>query len=392
MKTRSAGEKTLRRLTTVSVLAGLVLTGLFYLLAMQHIHTQAALALRERIFDNETEAGETLPALSEVYTGDRGLIEQVYAVEAAMIDDYEARKASIPYNSINRFRYQNEEVYYMPLSPATAGEKVSAGAGTLLRYADISFPAALIRRTTFLLLLVLAALSGLLVFVERKSAAALARKDSGMKNFFANASHELKTPLMAIRGYADGMERGIVTVPEGCAVIGRETDRMSALVGQILEASKLDSGAVRLHMEENDVREILYDALRVIEPAAKERGIELLPELPEPLPLVCDEELLFSAFSNILTNCVRYAGSKIELHAQRKPAGGLSVDIRNDGETLSDEDAAHIFDRFYKGSGGQTGIGLAISREYIALHRGTLCVSTEDGCTVFTAVLLQTEK
>jgi len=194
---------------------------------------------------------------------------------------------------------------------------------------------------------------------------------------------------MAIRGYADGMERGIVTVPEGCAVIGRETDRMSALVGQILEASKLDSGAVRLHMEENDVREILYDALRVIEPAAKERGIELLPE---PLPLVCDEELLFSAFSNILTNCVRYAGSKIELHAQRKPAGGLSVDIRNDGETLSDEDAAHIFDRFYKGSGGQTGIGLAISREYIALHRGTLCVSTEDGCTVFTAVLLQTEK
>ena len=150
MKTRSAGEKTLRRLTTVSVLAGLVLTGLFYLLAMQHIHTQAALALRERIFDNETEAGETLPALSEVYTGDRGLIEQVYAVEAAMIDDYEARKASIPYNSINRFRYKNEEVYYMPLSPATADEKIPAGAGTLLRYADISFPAALIRNLRLL--------------------------------------------------------------------------------------------------------------------------------------------------------------------------------------------------------------------------------------------------
>lgn len=86
-----------------------------------------------------------------------------------------------------------------------------------------------------------------------------------MKDFFANASHELKTPLMAIRSYADGLESGLVAQDRACAVITKKADRMASLVNVVLEFSKLDSGTVQPHMAENDVREILYDAVQVIE-------------------------------------------------------------------------------------------------------------------------------
>ncbi len=101
----------------------------------------------------------------------------------------------------------------------------------------------------------------------------------------------------------------------------------------------------------------------------------------------CDEELLFSVFSNLMTNCVQYAVHNIFIAAFRSPDGKmLTVLISDDGEELSEDDMAHMFERFYKGSGGQTGIGLALSREYVRLHHGELSVSVEKGRTVFRAV------
>ena len=85
-------------------------------------------------------------------------------------------------------------------------------------------------------------------------------KDKSMKDFFANASHELKTPIMVIKGYSDGLRDGIVTQGKVCQIIEKETERMTALINDILEFSKLDSGIVKPHIAEYDVREILYDA------------------------------------------------------------------------------------------------------------------------------------
>ena len=307
MKKAASSQKILRCLTLFSILIGLILIGLFYGLEMQHIHTQASVALKNKIFNNENEKGELLPALSYVYTGQRNETDMLFAVEAAMIDDYQANKNSIAYNSIRRFQYKNEEVYYMPLSAGIAGEKISAEDGILLLYADVSFSVNLVRRTTWLLLLALAVLSAALIFMERRSAAALEQRDAEMKAFFANASHELKTPLMAISGYADGIRQGIVKSDEGLDVIVKETDRMSDLIGNILELSKVDSGAIVPLMAENDIREILYDAAGIILPAAKQRGIALSLDLPDPIMCFCDEGMIFSVVSNLLTNSLRYA-------------------------------------------------------------------------------------
>ena len=166
----------------------------------------------------------------------------------------------------------------------------------------------------------------------------------------------------------------------------RKTTRV--LVGAILELSKLDSGMVTPRRSVNDVREILYDAMQIIMPAADEKQVAVAFELPSPLLFSCDEEMLFSIFSNLMTNCVRYAKSDIFITAVNPPdKRPLEVFISNDGDELSEEDRAHMFERFYKGAGGQTGIGPALSQEFMRLHGGELSVSVEKGRTVYWAAL-----
>ena len=98
----------------------------------------------------------------------------------------------------------------------------------------------------------------------------------------------------------------------------------------------------------------------------------------------CDEDLLFSAFSNILSNCIRYAKNCISITAvQQKSPAALTVRISNDGQRISEQDMAHLFERFYRGAGGQTGIGMALSLEYIRLHQGNISVSVLNDMTVF---------
>ena len=388
MNKAASSRKMLRWLTLCSILTGLILIGLFYGLEMQHIHTQASVALKNKIFDNENEKGELLPALNYVYTGQRNETDMLFAVEAAMIDDYQANQNAIACNSIRRFRYKNEEVYYTPLNAGIAGEKLSAEDGTLLLYADVSFSVNLVRRTTWLLLFALAGLSAALIVMERKSASALEQRDAEMKAFFANASHELKTPLMAICGYADGIRQGIVKPCEGLDVIEKETDRMSVLIGNILELSKVDSGAIVPQIAENDLREILYDAAGVILPAAKQQGIELLLDLPDPIMCLCDESMIFSVVSNLLTNSLRYAQSRISIEAGRGTNGQeVWIQVLNDGPSISKADAAHIFDRFYKGEKGQSGIGMSLANEYVAVHHGQISVSPVEGSTLSRVVL-----
>lgn len=157
---------------------------------------------------------------------------------------------------------------------------------------------------------------------------------------------------------------------------------MNGLVADILAFSKLDGGMVRLQKLDTDVREILYDALQSIEAESARRGIALEPELPAPLPLCCDEALLYSVFSNILTNSVRYARRTIRLSAERTD-GALCVMLANDGPAIGADEAARLFDRFHVGSGGQTGLGLALAREYTRLHGGDVSVRSAEGWTVF---------
>lgn len=301
------------------------------------------------------------------------------------MDYYLLNEKSIPLEEVCHFTLGNWEAYFFARAAGRIGERTD---GVLLVYTDVSFSSDLMRTATTIMMVIVLVLSALLYCAQRYTVKVLDSKDRSMKGFFANASHELKTPLMAIRSYADGLESGLVAQDKACAVITKEADRMASLVNAVLEFSKLDSGTVQPHMAENDVREILYDAVQVIEQTAEQRGIEIILKLPVPMLFNCDEDMLFSVFSNILTNCVRYAGNRIAIMAfQRKSPGSLTVRISNDGQMISKEDTAHLFERFYKGNGGQTGIGMALSLEYVRLHHGDISVSVCDGNTVFEVML-----
>jgi len=191
---------------------------------------------------------------------------------------------------------------------------------------------------------------------------------------------------MAIKGNADGICNGYVEPAAGCEIIEKEADRMSGLISGILDISRLDSGMLVPDFVRTDVREIVYDAVTSVMQEASRRNLTIDVDIPDPVFRECDESMLYSAFSNILTNDIRYAESKIRIYTQPENSKMRFV-FENDGTPISDEDQKHIFDRFYKGGGGQTGLGMALAQEYIKLHGSRICVQKEENRTIFFILL-----
>ena len=192
------------------------------------------------------------------------------------------------------------------------------------------------------------------------------------QTFLQNASHELKTPLMAIQGYAEGIQAGVTDTGSAAEVILEESDRMTELVDELLDISKIDMGRQQLTLSEMDIRELLYDSIRAVEPTAAAGGIAIVPDFPEtPVIVNCDDTRLRRAITNILSNGIRYARSELRLTC-RTDKRHVTIRIQDDGDGIAEEDLPHIFDRFYMGRSGKSGIGLALTKEIIHLHRGTI--------------------
>lgn len=202
--------------------------------------------------------------------------------------------------------------------------------------------------------------------------------------FFQNASHELKTPLMAIQGYAEGIQAGVMDTGSAAEVILKESDRMTELVDELLDISKIDMGRQPLALSEMDIRELLYDSIRAVEPAASAAGgIAIVPDFPEePVMVKCDDTQMRRAVTNILTNGLRYARSELRL-ACRADKRHVTIRIQDDGDGIAEADLPHIFDRFYMGKSGKSGIGLALTKEIIHLHKGTIRAYNGDSGAVF---------
>ena len=202
------------------------------------------------------------------------------------------------------------------------------------------------------------------------------------QTFFQNASHELKTPLMAIQGYAEGIQAGVTDTGSAAEVILEESDRMTELVDELLDISKIDMGRQQLTLSEMDIRELLYDSIRAVEPTAA-GGIAIVPDFPEtPVIVNCDDTRLRRAITNILSNGIRYARSELRLTC-RTDKRHVTIRIQDDGDGIAEEDLPHIFDRFYMGKSGKSGIGLALTKEIIHLHKGTIRAYNGDSGAVF---------
>ena len=230
---------------------------------------------------------------------------------------------------------------------------------------------------------VLVAISSVMCLLGFRFGRDIEKEAERQQTFFQNASHELKTPLMAIQGYAEGIQAGVMDTASAAEVILAESDRMTELVDELLDISKIDMGRQQLALSEMDVRELLYDSIRAVEPTAAADGITITPDFPEtPIMVSCDDTRLRRAVTNILSNGVRYARSELRLTC-RADRRQVTIRIQDDGDGIAEEDLPHIFDRFYMGKSGKSGIGLALTKEIIHLHKGTIRAYNGDGGAVF---------
>jgi signal transduction histidine kinase len=195
------------------------------------------------------------------------------------------------------------------------------------------------------------------------------------KQFFQNASHELKTPLMSIQGYAEGIRDGVFTgdaARQGLDVIVQETTRLKNIVTEMILLGKLESEEYLFHPEAVSAVELVNQAIERLDPIRLKQGITITvrKEGAEPCVFV-DREKFLQALINILGNALRHAKEHIDVKLEERKTQ-LWIEIVDDGEGIPEALLPHLFHRFVKGKNGETGLGLAISRAIIERSGGTI--------------------
>lgn len=204
------------------------------------------------------------------------------------------------------------------------------------------------------------------------------------RDFVANVSHELKTPLTSIQGFAQAILDGTASTPEtlqqAATVISNEAARMYRLVLDLLTLARLDAGTENLQREPLDLAALLREVTDKLAPQARQSGVEIQLEL-QPLSMISgDADRLAQVFTNLVENGLKYtpAGGQVMLSASQ--ANGVAeVVISDTGPGISAEEQSRVFERFYQadksrrgGSGRGAGLGLAIARELILAQGGTI--------------------
>lgn len=221
-----------------------------------------------------------------------------------------------------------------------------------------------------------------------------------MKNeFISSVSHELRTPLTAIKGWSEtlsalgGGDRE--TFQKGMRVITGETQRLSEMVEELLDFSRIQDGRFTLNKSTTDILAELGEAVLIYTERAKELGIEMEYDEPEMLPFVYgDAARLRQVFINIIDNAVKYsnAGGKVSIEAYAEK-GNVIVLISDTGVGIPAEDLPKVKQKFYKANQTRrgSGIGLAVADEIIEMHGGSLIINSEvsKGTTVMISLPAQ---
>jgi two-component system sensor histidine kinase BaeS len=222
-------------------------------------------------------------------------------------------------------------------------------------------------------------------------AAQLTEAKQAERAFLMSVSHELKTPLAAIRGYAEALEDHAASLEEAAPVIRTEADRLERLVRDLLDLARLDRHEFTVATDTVDLAAIARQASRRYLPRARELGIELAVNAPQPSPALGDRDRLLQVVSNLVENALRYTpeGGQVTIGAQ-----GTELSVSDTGPGIAAEDLPHVFERFYLHNKHKldrpvgSGLGLAIVKELVTMMRGQVSVAgaTGSGAT-FTVTL-----
>jgi two-component system sensor histidine kinase BaeS len=222
-------------------------------------------------------------------------------------------------------------------------------------------------------------------------AAQLRQAQEAERNFLLSVSHELKTPLTAIRGYAEAVEDGAVEPREAAATVAAEARRLERLVKDLLDLARMNRTDFGVTNTEIDLTEVVEDAVRRYEQQAASFGVELRAVADGPAPAIADADRVLQVVSNLVENALRLTPAGGEVRVVTAP--GL-LRVEDTGPGLAEDDTEHAFERFYlhERYGLQrqvgTGLGLAIVKELTLAMGGSVDVESRPGTlTVFTVRL-----
>jgi PAS domain S-box-containing protein len=217
------------------------------------------------------------------------------------------------------------------------------------------------------------------------------RLEAMRRQFISDASHEIRTPLTSIGGFAAAIADGTAATPEqrtrGAALIVREVERLNRLVDDLLDLSRIESGAVELKVGEVDVGELIRAAAEAFEAQAREKRIHVELDLAHDLPAVrADSDRVYQVLANLLSNALRFnrADGKIAIAAWEAD-GQVRVEVQDTGPGIAAEQLPNIWERFHRADSsrardeGGTGLGLAIVRSIVRAHGGEVQADSEVG-------------
>jgi signal transduction histidine kinase len=225
---------------------------------------------------------------------------------------------------------------------------------------------------------------------------ALDRADELRRNLTADVAHELRTPLSVIRGKLEGVLDGVYpSTSEHLSPILEEIKLLTQLVEDLRLLTLAEAGQLALEKQVVDVGDLLRDAHVNFSPQAADRGLTLALDLPPELPeIMADRRRIAQVLGNLLTNALRHtpSGGYVTLSAAvsagsvgDRPAQEVRVTVADTGIGISSEDLPYIFERFWRGEksrsrvGGGAGLGLAIARQLVEMHGGTIGVESTPG-------------
>lgn len=232
---------------------------------------------------------------------------------------------------------------------------------------------------------------------ERTRALEIANKrlrevDELKSNFLSTVSHELRTPLTSIKAFAeillDNQGEDLETQIRFLNIINDESERLSRLISDLLDLSKIESGVMKWKFEPLDIRQVVHRSLEGISSLAAKKNITIKSDFGETCPSVYgDPDRLGQVVTNLLSNAVKFTDEAGQINiGARATTGGLEVFVRDDGIGIAPENLNKVFEKFLqvdsaatRQRGGGTGLGLAICKEIVEHHKGKIWVKSEIG-------------
>ena len=216
------------------------------------------------------------------------------------------------------------------------------------------------------------------------------RLETMRRDFVANVSHELKTPLTSIKGFVETLLEGALDDKENSVnflkIINNHADRLNTLINDLLDLSHIESKEIMLKKDKFALPALVDEVMLGFRAQAKKKGIEIKSELPHGLEMIADRSKIEQVLTNLINNAIKYNKEKgfARIYSEQL-SDKIKIVVEDSGSGIPAKDIPRIFERFYRVDKarsrelGGTGLGLSIVKHIIELHSGTVGVESTEG-------------